>query len=86
MQQHEATYPNCGKPLKPFKIVVKSNSFAYRLFSKEGVVGETLVSLLGYQALDESLKWLRVELRYRKNPSHEDVSNTSEIGNPQPSL
>lgn len=41
---------------------------------------------LGYEALNESLKWLRVELRYRKNPSYEDVSNTSEIGNPQPSL
>jgi hypothetical protein len=41
---------------------------------------------LGYEALNESLKWLRVELRYRKNPSYEDVLNTSKIGNPQPSL
>lgn len=41
---------------------------------------------LGYQALNESLKWLRIELGYGKNPSYDDVSKTSEIGNPQPSL
>lgn len=39
---------------------------------------------LGYQTLNESLKWLRMELRYGKNPSYKDVQ-TSEIGNPQPS-
>jgi len=39
---------------------------------------------LGYQAVNESLQWLRMELRYGKNPPHEDVQ-TSEIGNPQPS-
>jgi hypothetical protein len=41
---------------------------------------------LGYQALDESLKWLRIELRYGKNPPYEEDINTSEIDNPQPSL
>jgi len=28
---------------------------------------------LGYQTLSESLEWLRVELRYGKNPSYEDA-------------
>ena len=64
---------------------MKSNSFAYSLFSKEGVVGETLVSLLGYQIARESLQWLRLELRYGKNPTDKDAI-ASEIGNPQPSL
>jgi len=41
---------------------------------------------LGYQTLNESLKWLRLELRYGKNPPYEEVVNTSEIDNPQPSL
>ena len=41
---------------------------------------------LGYQVVNESLQWLRVELRYGKNPTYEDDSNSSEIGNPQPSL
>jgi len=42
---------------------------------------------LGYQAVNESLQWLRLELRYGKNPSYEVVSNnTTEIDNPQPSL
>ena len=41
---------------------------------------------LGYQTVNESLQWLRLELRYGKNPPYEDVITTSEIGNPQPSL
>jgi hypothetical protein len=41
---------------------------------------------LGYQAVNESLQWLRIELRYGKNPPYDDVVTTSEIGNPQPSL
>jgi transposase-like protein len=40
---------------------------------------------MGYEAVNESLQWLRVELRYRKNAPYEDVT-TSEIDNPQPSL
>lgn len=38
----------------------------------------------GYQLVVETQQGLRVELRYGKNPSYEDVQ-TSEIGNPQPS-
>ena len=41
---------------------------------------------LGYQTVNESLQWLRIELRYGKNPPYDDVVTTSEIGNPQPSL
>ena len=43
---------------------------------------------LGYQALNESLKWLRDnELRYGKNPTYDlDFLKSNEIGNPQPSL
>jgi len=40
---------------------------------------------LGYQVLNESLRWLRnKKLRYGKNPTDEDVK-ASEIDNPQPS-
>jgi len=42
-------------------------------------------NFLGYEILDESLRWLRSTLRYRKNAPYEDVT-TSEIDNPQPSL
>ena len=40
---------------------------------------------LGYQAVNESLQWLRVDLRYGKNPSYE-TEQSDEIDNPQPSL
>jgi hypothetical protein len=41
---------------------------------------------LGYQVLNESLKWLRdKELRYGKNPAYDDNKQLSEIDNPQPS-
>jgi len=39
----------------------------------------------GYETVNESLQWLRVELRYRKNAPYED-GKPSEIDNPQPSL
>ena len=42
---------------------------------------------LGYQAVNESLQWLRSKLRYGNNPPYEDTrTSVSEIGNPQPSL
>ena len=45
------------------------------------------IQFLGYQAVNESLQWLRVALRYGKNPPYEDTrTSVSEIGNPQPSL
>jgi len=40
---------------------------------------------LGYQTLIESLRWLRIKLRYGKNSTYDSVK-TDEIGNPQPSL
>lgn len=40
---------------------------------------------LGYQAINESLSWLRVELRYGKNAPYEDTVKVSEMDNPQPS-
>lgn len=46
---------------------------------------KTHTEYLGYQAVNESLRWLRIELRYGNNPMYEDVK-TSEIDNPQPSL
>ena len=39
---------------------------------------------LGYQAVNESLQWLRSKLRYGNNPSYADTI-VSKIGNPQPS-
>jgi len=42
---------------------------------------------LGYQVLKVTLKWLRLELRYGKNPPYDTNVNTLvEIGNPQPSF
>jgi len=39
---------------------------------------------MGYQILNESLKWLRVELRYGKNSPYENDKKLSfEIDNPQ---
>jgi hypothetical protein len=39
----------------------------------------------GYQAMNESLSWLRIKLKYGKNASYDD-STESEMDNPQPSL
>jgi hypothetical protein len=41
-------------------------------------------NFLGYQTLNESLKWLRIKLGYGKNPTY-DGNNMPEIDNPQPS-
>lgn len=42
---------------------------------------------LGYQTVNESLRWLRIELRYGKNaPDNYNSNELYEIGNPQPSL
>ncbi len=47
---------------------------------------ETLKDV-GYQALDESLMWLRKKLRYGKNATYdEENKKSSEIDNPQPSI
>lgn len=43
-------------------------------------------NFLGYEILDESLRWLRSKLRYRENPPDDGVLKTPEIGNQQPSL
>lgn len=41
---------------------------------------------LGYQALNESLKWLKNnEFRYGNNPSYDSDVKSDEIGNPHPS-
>lgn len=41
---------------------------------------------LGYQAVNESLQWLRnKELRYGNNASYDVVNETTEMDNPQPS-
>jgi hypothetical protein len=41
---------------------------------------------LGYQTLMETLKWLRIELRYGKNAPYEEKPTVSqEMDNPQPS-
>jgi len=40
---------------------------------------------LGYQILNESLKWLRTNLKYGKNAPYELDNKSNEIGNPQPS-
>jgi len=39
---------------------------------------------MGYQIVSESLRWLRIELRYGKNAPHSDAI-ASKTDNPQPS-
>lgn len=56
-----ATESNCGKLLKPEKMLVKS--------------------ILGYQNINENLRWLREELRYGNNPTDEVKT---EMDNPHP--
>lgn len=41
---------------------------------------------LGYQALRESIMWLRYELRYGNNATYDEDQKSSEIDNPHPSL
>ena len=42
---------------------------------------------LGYQALNESLMWLRKKLRYGKNATYDkEIKKSLEIDNPQPSI
>jgi len=88
-----ATYPNCGKFLKTYKkyffekIVKKAIHHYYNNIVNVNRFNNFRKEYLGYQAINESLQWLRLELRYGKNPSYEVVSNnTTEIDNPQPSL
>ena len=46
-----------------------------------------LLKANGYQALDESLMWLRKKLRYGKNATYDKENKKSlEIDNPQPSI
>lgn len=40
----------------------------------------------GYQAVNESLQWLRSKLRYGKNPTYDNNNMLLEIDNPQPRL
>lgn len=40
----------------------------------------------GYQAIKETLSWLRIELKYGKNASYEITNTVIEMDNPQPSL
>jgi hypothetical protein len=51
---------------------------------KDVKIKNIINNFLGYQTLNESLKWLRIKLRYGKNPTYEG-NNTPEIDNPQPS-
>jgi hypothetical protein len=51
---------------------------------KDVKIKNILNNFLGYQTLNESLKWLRIKLGYGKNPTY-NGNNTPEIDNPQPS-
>jgi hypothetical protein len=51
---------------------------------KDVKIKNLINNFLGYQTLNESLKWLRIKLRYGKNPTY-DGNNTPKIDNPQPS-
>jgi hypothetical protein len=56
-----------------FNNIVNVNRFNYKY-----------TDFLGYQTLNESLKWLRIKLRYGKKPTY-DGKKMPEIDNPQPS-
>jgi hypothetical protein len=77
-----ATYPNCGKFLKKKNILCKFKLLLKRTLLRNN---KKYALNMGYETVNESLQWLRLELRYRKNAPYDDV-NTSEIDNPQPSL
>lgn len=78
------------QPLSSEENRVKSNKLIMHYYFNNIVnifrYNKSHTQFLGYQAVNESLQWLRIELRYGKNPPYKCVSNTHEIGNPQPSL
>jgi hypothetical protein len=41
---------------------------------------------MGYQAMNESLSWLREKLKYGKNATYESNVKLLEVDNPHPSL
>ena len=50
----------------------------------KGVKINCVTQFMGYQTVNESLQWLRIELRYGKNAPHSNVK-TLKMDNPQPS-
>jgi hypothetical protein len=77
------------QPLKKFENQSKSDKLQLHYYFNNIVninrFNKKYNQFLGYQAIDESLSWLREKLKYGENPSYED-GKTSEIGNQQPSL
>lgn len=77
------------QPLIKFENQSKSNKLQLHYYFNNIVninrFNKKYNNFLGYEILNESLRWLRMELRYRENPPDEGV-NTPEIGNQQPSL
>jgi hypothetical protein len=77
--------------LKEFKNSVNNNKILLHYYYNNLVsvirFNNKHKEFLGYQALNESLMWLRKKLRYGKNATYDKENKKSlEIDNPQPSI
>ena len=79
------------QPLQSFENISKSDKLQLHYYFNNIVnihrFNQKHTQFMGYQTVNESLQWLRIELRYGKNAPHKDSNsnNESKIDNPQPS-
>jgi hypothetical protein len=78
------------QPLEKFENQSKSDNISLHHYFNNLVnvfrFNRTNKKYIGYQAVNESLQWLRIELRYGKNPTYDGETSSLEIDNPQPRL
>ncbi len=79
------------QPLHKVENRIKTNKFELHYYFNNIIninrFNKKYKQFLGYQAVNESLQWLRIELRYGKNaPDSYNSAELYKIGNPQPSL
>ena len=79
------------QPLQSLENISKSDKLQLHYYFNNIVnihrFNQQYTQFMGYQTINESLQWLRIELRYGKNAPHSgSTCNTeSKIDNPQPS-
>jgi len=78
------------QPLQSFENISKSDKIIpYYYFNNIVNIhrfNQKYTKFMGYQTVNESLQWLRIELRYGKNATHRDAAKVvSKTDNPQPS-
>ena len=76
------------QPLQSFENISKSDKIQPHYYFNNIVnihrFNKQYTQFMGYQTVNESLQWLRIELRYGKNAPHSNVK-TLKMDNPQPS-